>query len=467
MNVTEKWLEEHFAEADAFTFYRDMFAVGELDEAGAFTKGKYTGIIVGVSQDQNEDGKPKIFRWTLTDELDAVRIAADSGCFCLCSPISYAGKQRTAENARMLYAFVVDVDKVKVRRVDNNPVGIRSLWEAQVEKVRYLPKPTYIVSSGTGIHLYYVLEHPIPLYRDVVRELQTFKHELTRMVWNDAVCDIHSAKEVQYEGIYQGFRMVGTLTKVGGRARAFVTGGKVTMEYLNGFIMNDKYRVKNYTYERRGGLTLEEAKKKYPEWYERRVLNNEPRGRWHVNRALYEWWRERIREGATVGHRYYCLMTLAIYAQKCSYYDEKKNPQPVTLDELTRDMFDLLDVFEDMTQDEHNHFTRADVLDALEAFEDKWTVYPRAAIEFKSGITIPVTKRNGRTQAEHIKIMNFIRDEINGNKNWREGNGRPSMHLKVLTWQIENPTGTKAECARALGLSKPTVYRHWWEGGIK
>ena len=50
---------------------------------------------------------------------------------------------------------------------------------------KLLPRPTFIVSSGTGLHLYFVLEEPVPLYREFAMELQELKRELTRLVWND------------------------------------------------------------------------------------------------------------------------------------------------------------------------------------------------------------------------------------------------------------------------------------------
>ena len=214
--------------------------------------------------------------------------------------------------------------------------------------------------------------------------------------------------------------------------------------------------------KRRGKLTLEEAKKKYPDWYDRRITRQEKRGTWHTSRRLYDWWREKILSGATVGHRYYCVMMLAIYAQKCSYYDAKHNPSPVTLEELERDAYSLVEPMEKLTDSDDNHFGPDDVQDALEAFQDRWTTYPRAAIEYRTAIPIPANKRNGRKQEEHIKLMNYIRDELNGNKTWnRDGNGRKSQLETVQEWRQKHPTGCKADCIRETGLSKPTVYKHW------
>lgn len=36
----------------------------------------------------------------------------------------------------------------------------------------------------------------------------------------------------------------------------------------------------------KSGLSLKEAQRKYPEWYERRIVNKEPKGRWHIKKRL-------------------------------------------------------------------------------------------------------------------------------------------------------------------------------------
>ena len=62
--------------------------------------------------------------------------------------------------------------------------------------------------------------------------------------------------------------------------------------------------------------------------------------------------------------------------------------------------------------------------------------------------------------------MNFVRDEINGNKDWRQGNGRPkgsgTAAQKVAAYRAEHPGSTVTEVARALNLSRTTVYK-WWD----
>lgn len=104
----------------------------------------------------------------------------------------------------------------------------------------------------------------------------------------------------------------------------------------------------------------------------------------------------RVYAEARLGHRYHCMMVLVAFAIKCSFYDEKKNPDPVTYEELEQDCNALLDFFETLTTDENNHFTTADMLDALEIYQQGYINYPRDAAEYRSGIEFPKNKRNGR-----------------------------------------------------------------------
>ena len=462
MNTMTEWLAQYFDEIEPKDFYREIFPEGSFEKRGEYVRGGYNGILVSVAKEKKEDGSPKVKKYLVTDDLDAIEEACRSEDFCLMSPISYAGKNRTAENARFLYAFAVDLDRLRMNGED--PVGLRALWNRHVEAMDRIPRPTFIVSSGTGLHLYYVLEDPVAMFKDTSRRLQDLKRDLTSLIWHDTIVDIESVKDIQQEGIYQGFRVPGTITKKGDRARAFMTGGRISIEellrYTDG-LRKSRERLEAGQFVKKKTLTRAKAKELYPDWYERRIERQEEKGTWHVSRNVYDWWKDEIQAGAAVGHRYYCLMMLAIYARKCSMYDPKHNPNPVTEEELREDAFGLLEHMDAMTEDESNHFTTADILDALEAFNEKWITYPRNSVEYKSGIRIKVNKRNGRKQADHIKLMNYVRDEINQNKDWRNKDGRPDKRAEVEAWHQEHPEGTKADCIRALGVDRKTVSKYW------
>lgn len=463
MNTMTAWLEQFFDEVEPKEFYREIFPVGSLEKKGVQVTGEYTGILISVTNRKKEDGSPVVRRYSVTDDLDVIDQVGKTDDFCLMSPISYAGKSRTADHARFLFAFAVDLDRLKMKGDD--PVGLWALWNNHIQEMDRIPRPTFIVSSGTGLHLYYVLTDPIAMFKDTARRLQDVKRDLTSLIWHDTIVDIESVRDVQQEGIYQGFRVPGTITKTGERTRAFLTGEKISigdlLRYTEGF-RKSRERLEEGQFVKKKSLTLAKAKELYPDWYERRIEHDEPKGVWHVSRNVYEWWKGEIRKGAVVGHRYYCMMMLAVYAQKCSMYDPKHNPNPVTEEELKEDAFGLLDYMESLTNDEENHFTTGDVLDALEAFNEKWITYPRSSVENRSGIRIKVNKRNGRKQADHIKLMNYIRDEINQNSEWRSGNGRKSKKDVVEEWRLRHPDGLKADCIRETGLSKATVYK-WWK----
>lgn len=475
MNVLDKWLEQFFDEVYPTEFYRTIFPEGELDKDGVYTKGKYTGVIVEVTKQmkkrKNGKEKPIVKRYSITDDLHIINEVLKSGNFCLTAPLSYAGKQRGADNARFLYAIAVDLDDIRIDK-SGVPIGLIDLWVAHIERVGRIPKPTMIVSSGTGLHLYYVFERAIPLFSNIARQLQKYKHELTRLIWNEGIVDIQSERDIQYEGIYQGFRMPGTITKAGisngtnERARAFITGKKVTMEYMNEFVKKD-YRVTEFTYKSK--LSRAEAKEKYPEWYERRIKNGEKGvlNPWHVSRRLYDWWKLQILNGAKVRHRYWCLWVLAIYAKKCSMYDEKHNPNPVTYEELESDAWELMTHLDSLTIDENNHFTEIDVIEALEAFQDDYISYPKNSIIYKSDIHFKAqNKRNGRKQDVHLQRARAVQTIDYPNGEWRNGNGRPkgsgTAERKVKEWRKLHPGGKKAECHRDTKLDPKTI-RKWWD----
>lgn len=442
-NILTKYLYTYYDELEPKEFYREIFREGELQEKGVYDKGKYNGIIVEVTKDKLLDGRNKILRHTLTNDLDKIDEVIERDNFCLMSPISYIGKKRSSNNARVLYALTIDLDGLIIN--GDNPVGLKTLFH-QIEDLNRIPIPTYLVSSGTGLHLYYVFKEPIILFPNIVKQLQKYKRELTRIVWQGYITKLED--NVQYESLFQGFRVVGTITKKGERARAFQTGKRVTMDYMNEFV-RDEFKTREFVYK--SNLTLEQAKEKYPDWYEKRIVNKQPKGTWVCNRAVYDWWKDRIENEAKTGHRYYCMMMLAVYARKSG----------IEREELERDAFMFMDKFDKLPSSEDNPFTEKDVIDALQAYDDRYMTYPINSISYLTDIPIEKNKRNYRKQVEHLKIARFVRDEINGNKDWQNKEGRPTKDQIVKEYRRNNPNARKCDCIRDTGLSKMTVYK-WW-----
>ena len=440
-------LEKFLEPVTPFEFYREIFPEGSQERRGHYEDAKGNGIAITVPKGENGialeiEGDGKARRHTITDELDTLQELQDTD-FTIMSPISYFGRQRSGKNARYLYALVFDLDGV----------GMPQLRDTlhQMNK-DILPKATFVVNSGTGLHLYYVLSEPVPMYPQNQKYLKELKYALTRQIWNRFTSTI---REPQMQGVLQGFRVIGSSSKLGREfpVVAYRLGGTVELEKLLDYIPDsngEQQRIHGLM--RKSRLSLAEAKEKYPDWYERRVVKKERRGRWTVKRDLYDWWLHRIREEIHVGHRFYGIMTLAIYAKKCDI-DE---------DELRQDAFALLQPYDDMSIEDINRFTKDDIVCALEMFNEDYVTFPRDDIAKISGLSMPVNKRNWRNQEQHLQFARGIREIKSKLGEDVTGGGRPSECSRVLTWRQQHPEGRKADCHRDTGLDPKTI-RKWWD----
>ena len=449
MNVLTEYLQQYYDEVDYKEFYRDVFPAGSLQQKGVFEKGKYNGIIVELTSDKKQNGKQRVLRHTLTDDQEKLDEVVNRDNFCLMSPISYAGKTRDSSFGREIYALAFDLDGIQTNIRDGKeyPYGLESLIY-QFEELDRLPKPTYIASSGTGLHLYYLFKQPIPMFDNIVEQLEVLKKELTRMMWHDSISRL--VDDIQYEPVCQGFRMVGTITKNGDRVRSFSIGDKVDIDYLNHFVRED-YKMKNYVYK--SNLTLEQAKEKYSEWFQNRIIEKRPRKTWQFNRNVYDRWLERLPNEAKLGHRYWSVWVLAVTAMKCG----------ISQEELERDAFGLIESMNKLDKTGSDPFTKEDVLAALEGYDSIWYTYPIEKMSYRSDIPIHKNKRNGLKQVDHLEIaraIQAIKDKQKGT-NWRENNGRPSAEQMVKQWRDQHPSGSKRECRDETGLTYPTI-RKWW-----
>ena len=141
-------------------FYRDVFPEAELDEyrenPAEREVHRYTGIVVEVLPVKKDNGKLRIKRYTVTDDLNEIDAALWSNNFCVLAPISYVGKSRKSENARIMYGLVVELDNLLVGK-DGTQKGLNNLIGQWSERTHWIPKPTYTVASGNGLHGYSVV----------------------------------------------------------------------------------------------------------------------------------------------------------------------------------------------------------------------------------------------------------------------------------------------------------------------
>ncbi len=438
MDFISDYMYQFFEEVTPYEFYRDVFPIGELEERGKQEQGKYNGVAVELLPREKDNNAQKIKRYIVTDDLYILDKLLESNNFIIISPISYKGKNRKAESARFIYGLAIDLDGVET--VQN----ITDLFYQMQNDI--LPTPTYAVTSGHGLHLYYLFETPLPAFENIKKGLHTLKTALIRRIWNRYVTVL--SDKPQYQSIFQGFRLVGGVTKDGRRTKAYRTGEKITVEYLNNYVTEEK-QLKDFSYKSK--LTLPEAKKKYPEWYEKRIEQGQEKNIWVCKRDLYDWWKRRLLIEATEGHRYFAMMCLAIYAKKSG----------VSYEELEKDAFELVPRFDLLTTDEKNHFTDYDCIKALEMYNDSYFTFPIDEIVKLTLIPIEKNKRNCRKQKQHLKLARGIRQLKGEMGEIVSGGGRPTAEKTVKQWQQKHPEGKKADCIRETGLSKKTVYK-WW-----
>ena len=445
----------------AVDFYSDIFG-DDLEEERLpddYKRGEYAGIAIEKVKKTDDKGnlvlnnknRPRYIgrRYTITKgNMKLYNLIDSSDNFCMIAPISYAGRVRKNDNARYMYALCIEVDHIKPK------TGLQELIYSWVRDFLAVPEPTYIVCSGAGLHLYFVFERPIPLWRNVFEQLTEVKKYFTPILWSQYISLASDA--VQYESINQPFRCVGTRTKAGSYALAFKVGKKITIEQLNSFLpkelkLNCVYKSKH---------TLDEAKRLYPEWYQRRIEQGQERGCYNRHKPIYYNWIDKILKGAVVGKRYNCLENLCSLAVQCNIEPEQ----------VEADCRRIAEHFERLTNSEDNHFTEYDVLCALKTYHTASEQAYRRKIEYiakKTGIPLTPNKRNGRKQIVHImgaRALQQINDQVNGT-NWREGNGRPkesgTKAQQVFDYRVAHPDAKKIDCERETKLSRHTVLK-WW-----
>lgn len=475
---------------DPDSFYRSLFPQGTLQAAGDDADGKGNIIVLedtgkeielGVDEKGNKRRKRVMHRYTVHDDLTLLKDlrlkSVEENTFMFLAPISYYGKSRSARNARYLHAIMIDLDFVGEQQLAN-------LLHQMKHKV--IPHANYLVSSGTGLHVIYKLDHPVPLMTRYVPGLQVLKRELTNRVWN-AHTSASDPEKKQVQGIFQGFRMVGSMTKLNGAIGSLKMKKPyevvcfshdmtfpATIPYLLSFIpkLKDKQEMESLdalqvlTQEVRTTTPIAEAKEKWPEWYEKHVVNGEERGGWQYGRAAYDRVLSVIKEQASVSHRYWCIVYLAVMANKCG----------VSYNELEDDAYDLLERFDALSVEPGNRFTANDVAAALEAYEGgsaagKARRYTQAFCERKAAVAYgekmghgsnPPEKRLSKDQA--LRKARFVRDlnqEAKGTHWWDNGNraGAPKKAMQVWGAAYRHPNFGVAAIARVAGVSRPTVYK--------
>ena len=430
---------------DSLDVYKDIFRIGEgfiqkeYEDSGSFKANP-----IAYYKNENEDHGH--FRIMFEDKFEEIyRNELVNADFCVMNGLTYFGAKYTSDRASKMCAMIFDIDGVTDKSLNN------FFYAAFNKEFDYYPLPNYVALSGHGIHLYYVFEEPVPLFPNLKLQLKEFKYSLTEKMWNK---NTSVDEKVQKQGINQPFRILGGKCKKNApldRVEVYrINQHPVNIEYLNRFVPT-KIEIDEKKLFKESKLTLDQAKEKYPEWYENKVVKG-IRSYWTVKRDLYDWWIQQIKKeenGASYGHRYFCIMTLVIYGIKCG----------LSKDEIKQDAIDLIPFLNGLNEEEP--FTEEDIKSALECYDERYNTFPLKDIEKLTNIRIERNKRNGRKQSLHLKMARSNLEILSEEKG-RALQGRKSKKDIVGEWRKINPEGTKYQCVKDTGLSKNTV-KKWWE----
>ena len=363
-NYTEgyEYLSSQFPEVSGYDFYREMFPNNERSDERHMDYSHPNAIY--LYREQTSDGFKRMRRRIMFSdqwENDYMEFI-EQNPLTLCSGLAYRGRSNKLEHAQRMNAMIFDLDGVGLKELRN--LFLR--FGGDPTRIRRLPMPTYLVLSGTGLHVCYFFREPIDLYPNIKIQLKSLKYDLTFRMWEYKATSQN--KEIQYQSINQSFRMVGSINeKHGNQIVAFRTGEPVTLEYLNAYARPENRVDVNKPF-RPSKITRAAAREAYPEWYERVIVKGEkyPKkwdiaGKVHGDDpyALYHWWLRQILS-IRGGHRYFFLMCMAIYAYKCD----------VPKAQLRKDM---QIAFEDLQMVQHeNALTEDDIKSALEAYDREY-----------------------------------------------------------------------------------------------
>lgn len=375
--------------------------------------------VVIISEDEGKHIVPM--------ELDAAITLASDRNDMLLGGCTYFNNWISKRSAKDIYTFIIDMDNVYSGTLQN---ALQQEWRTASGDP--LPMPTYIVNSGTGLHLYFVLEEPIPNYKVTTEALDRVYRALAIQ---QTTRRVFLKKQVQWFG--QDFRMAGGRNKYDWENTVFRVGKKWDIDELAKAVGIPDVHFLRYGEKR--------VKKPQPSRQRKKGQG------WRTNRAFYDYSLRTCRDKTKEGNRYTSMCALSVIAWKCG----------VSAAELERDLRGLLPGY---NKGATRLIREGEIYSAMKMYNDKAMLTQRERLEDWQGWEYKPIKRNGQKQADHLEEARAIRDirMRRKGKKWTDGNGRPSAEQTVKEWQAAHPHGRKCDCLRDTGLDPKTV-RKWWQ----
>lgn len=418
----ENLLKKKYRELEPTEFYRLMFGVDYAKQHIAFFKNNETR---------------KTYKFTDFEELLDLSLGRSD---VYIAPCDFYANRRKKKFLNKLYAITIDIDNIGF-------VELRRLIAAKFNGL----KPTLITHSGGGVHLVYVLSAPIddecrPYFHPQIDAIFRAMREILRRPLRSRGKEYPVHYKVDNVSIVQQYRVVGSVTKLQYLVRGFRVGEFWTVEKLVEItgVKWEKYVPPSGDWQRKYDESNKDFKRRLYEWYRtrdekapenvvyidkhknKRQKANAKHGLWvHCDRRMIE---------VQAGSRHYALFALAVVAYKCG----------VALDLLIERLTYWQEYW---SKRDGDPVKKDEVASALDGYSATYIRVTAAKLEEWFGWKFPRTKRNGRTQAQHLqKVAN---DKVERTK------------ARIAAFLAENPDASRKKVAEALGMSRNTVAKYY------
>lgn len=320
------------------------------------------------------------------------------------APATFFNNYRKTALLKTMHAICLDLDDITA-----------SSLPFVLHKVEMLAvKPTLILNSGGGLHLYWVFNEPLecfnnrkPLLKDIVKKLYD---------------KMQGCCKFQKLGIIQSFRVCGSLTKLGDITVGYQVSKLCKLEDLQSMLYGKSIAGKKIN-----------------------ITNNPPANVEFLpngSNKFYQHCFNRMAE-VGVGNREFALFALAIVAYKCR----------IPKEHVSKDLDVIANFYHgrDQSLARSEWFNINEVKKAIKGYSKKYLRVTSQQLEQWFGFDFPrKTKRNGRTQTEHLKRCRIVKNAIQK----KEKKSVIGNYLK------NNPKATIRQIITATGFSSTTICKY-------
>ena len=323
----------------------------------------------------------------------------------------FGGVYRQACLAK-LFALVLDVDNL-----DPDTLG-RLLDRINGQE---LPRPSLIVNSGSGIHLYFSFTEPVDALK---RRLPALRAMLTKLA------DIFTGYgKMDRHPLTQSFRPVGSQTKLGDVATGFMTGDRWTVDQLAATCNVEL-----------GGVfgpveLIKTADKPTPKKKKTSNVAFMP----NAKRKFFRYCAERVFKFTDLGSRYMALFGIAIVGYKTH------TPRA----EVIAEMESLVKIWNRKNPEKPVEWREIDK--AMDGYSQNFLMVRSATLEEYFGWQFErKIPRKGRTREDHLERARAVKDALQGIE----------KRQAIANYLKKHIATTITEIAVALGMGRKTVAKH-------